>query len=292
MMASIGLAYINELPPKRTIFRPQHFLKVSMQLHTATYFLFFSCSILFSGTTLVTMKFGIVSLVFASACVSGTAGFSANYLSSLNGPDDVAAAAPKKNYSPTSWKPTGAKRTTPAAEAYVLETTIAPAAEEATSSTIDLTNFLRIEYDAWLSHHGKIADESRFKSFKDNYVRQWQADRVTGDYHFLNQYGDLSPEEYSQMTGVTLPAAPAPVPEPVVAAPAASPKRKNGAFAAKKAAPLQASFGGAFSAVSRSARTRSSMESAKAINKQTNWEAMPDDLTGNKLNDYPVYKRK
>jgi hypothetical protein len=236
------------------------------------------------------MKFGIVSLVFASACVSGTSAFSANYLSSIGGADGVAAAAPKKkDYSPTAWKPTGAKRATPNVEATVLETTIVPAAPEVTSTTIDLTNFLRKEYYAWLQHHGKVADESRFAVFKDNYVKQWQADRVTGEYHFLNQYGDLSPEEYAERQGITLPAAPiAETPPP--AAPAAP---KNGAFAAKKAQPLQASFAGAFSAVSRGANTYISMESARAVSEETHWKAIPsDEIGGDNVNDYPVYRLK
>lgn len=185
------------------------------------------------------MKFSALTLLVAIACVSGTAGFSTSYLSSLGGADTVTPAAPKKDYSPTSWKPTGDRREAQIytnSEAAVLETTFSPSGS--TSTTQLLTNFLKTEYDAWLAHHGKTYDESRFKIFKDNYIRQWQSDRVTGEYHFLSQQGDMTEQECARVSAAQ--------PAPAVAAPAATTSE------APKVASLQSSFSGAFSRMNRS----------------------------------------
>lgn len=185
------------------------------------------------------MKFSALTLLVAIACVSGTAGFSTSYLSSLGGAATVASTGPKKDYSPTSWKPTGERREAQIytnSEAAVLETTFSPSGS--TSSTQQLTDFLRTEYEAWLAHHGKTYDESRFKIFKDNYIRQWQSDRVTGQYHFLSAQGDMTEQECARAAA----AKPAP----------AAAGRPASTTAAPKVASLQSSFSGAFSRMNRS----------------------------------------
>ena len=128
------------------------------------------------------MKFSALTLVFASACVSGTAAFSAGYLSSLGGSEyasgSVGSSTPEKNYSPTSWTPTGGSPTNGEFDA------MAAADPTATSTTLEMTNFLRTEYDAWLAYYGKVADEQRFKIFKDNGIpfQQSEYNSFTGSY--------------------------------------------------------------------------------------------------------------
>ena len=84
--------------------------------------------------------------------------------------------------------------------------------------------------------------DNRFKIFKDNYIRQWQTDRVTGEYHFLNEHGDLTPEEYAQISGGG-----AQQPQATAFAPPQPPAAAKPQVVVKS---LQSSFMGAFQSMS------------------------------------------
>lgn len=74
---------------------------------------------------------------------------------------------------------------------------------------------VRSEYEVWLQKFGKTPSESRYVTFKKNYLLQLQYDQQTGVYCGLNEFGDLTPEEYEALTAKP---AQAPVPAETVTA--------------------------------------------------------------------------
>ena len=55
---------------------------------------------------------------------------------------------------------------------------------------------IRREYSAWTKRHGKVKDDKRFEIFKRNFVLQMEMNRENGEFFLLNEFGDLSEEEY------------------------------------------------------------------------------------------------
>lgn len=69
----------------------------------------------------------------------------------------------------------------------------------------DMDVFIRNEYTKWLQYHNKQADESRYPSFKENFLTQLKFDIENAkkddkkpQFFHLNEYGDMTPTEYQQ----------------------------------------------------------------------------------------------
>lgn len=75
-----------------------------------------------------------------------------------------------------------------------------------------IEDLVRSEYETWCQDFGKTANESRYPIFKRNYLMQLQYNQQTGVYCGLNEYGDMTPEEFEQLT-----AQPAHAPVPATA---------------------------------------------------------------------------
>lgn len=70
----------------------------------------------------------------------------------------------------------------------------------------DMNVFIRNEYNKWLQFHNKEADESRYPSFKENFLNQLKYDIRSAkekggkpQFFHLNEYGDMSPTEYQDV---------------------------------------------------------------------------------------------
>lgn len=73
------------------------------------------------------------------------------------------------------------------------------------ASPEQIETLVRSEYDKWVSRFGKSADEQRYQIFKQNFVTQLEYDQQTGVYHGLNEYGDLTAEEFEALTSQVAP---------------------------------------------------------------------------------------
>lgn len=58
------------------------------------------------------------------------------------------------------------------------------------------TAIIRREYGAWANRHGKEKNEYRFGIFKKNFVLQMEMNRKNNEFFLLNEFGDLTKEEY------------------------------------------------------------------------------------------------
>jgi hypothetical protein len=64
---------------------------------------------------------------------------------------------------------------------------------------VDVEGIFRNEYNEWAATHGKPTDEARFQIFKQNYMLQMQHNKKTGEFHDLNEHGDLTEAEFKEM---------------------------------------------------------------------------------------------
>ena len=55
---------------------------------------------------------------------------------------------------------------------------------------------IRREYSAWLKRYGKTRSNKRFAIFKRNFVLRMEMNRKNGEFFLLNEYGDLTENEY------------------------------------------------------------------------------------------------
>uniref|UniRef100_A0A7S4EGC2 Cathepsin propeptide inhibitor domain-containing protein n=1 Tax=Pseudo-nitzschia australis TaxID=44445 RepID=A0A7S4EGC2_9STRA len=55
---------------------------------------------------------------------------------------------------------------------------------------------IRREYSAWTQRHGKVKDEKRFEIFRKNFILQMEMNRKNGQFFLLNEFGDLTKDEY------------------------------------------------------------------------------------------------
>jgi hypothetical protein len=65
--------------------------------------------------------------------------------------------------------------------------------------TVDVEGMFRNEYIAWAKSHGKTTDEARFQIFKQNFMLQMQHNKKTGEFHDLNEHGDMTEAEFKAM---------------------------------------------------------------------------------------------
>jgi len=63
---------------------------------------------------------------------------------------------------------------------------------------VDLSTngIIRREYGAWTKRYGKTRSNKRFEIFKQNFEEQMEMNRRNGEFFLLNEFGDLTKEEY------------------------------------------------------------------------------------------------
>ncbi|KAL3919233.1 MAG: hypothetical protein SGILL_003856 [Bacillariaceae sp.] len=75
------------------------------------------------------------------------------------------------------------------------------------ASNVQVEDIFRSEYREWGLRYGKKIDfgnEERFKNFQLNFMLQMQHNKKTGIFYLLNEYGDLTSEEYHQLMRSTV----------------------------------------------------------------------------------------
>jgi hypothetical protein len=55
---------------------------------------------------------------------------------------------------------------------------------------------IRAEYDAWSIRFGKTKEDKRYQIFRANFITQMEWNRKTGQFYLLNEFGDMTTEEY------------------------------------------------------------------------------------------------
>jgi hypothetical protein len=139
-----------------------------------------------------TMKFGIAALVLGSFLAPAAGAFS--YLDSI---------APKGGSSPSKNDYSVSKRNVnPVASPVAAGSSYLDGlADGLISSSIDNSDAMRIrsEYDAWLKRFGKTANESRYSTFKANFLALQEYGIQTGNIFPLNEFAEYSAEEFAQL---------------------------------------------------------------------------------------------
>ncbi|KAL3904401.1 MAG: hypothetical protein SGILL_010085 [Bacillariaceae sp.] len=64
----------------------------------------------------------------------------------------------------------------------------------------DVDEIIRAEYDAWCFRYEKTKQDKRFQIFRSNFIQQMEFNRKTGQFFLLNEYGDMTTEEYAAAT--------------------------------------------------------------------------------------------
>mmetsp|Transcript_13804 Transcript_13804/g.32216 ORF Transcript_13804/g.32216 Transcript_13804/m.32216 type:complete len:299 (+) Transcript_13804:93-989(+) len=64
----------------------------------------------------------------------------------------------------------------------------------------DTDKIIRREYNAWAVRYGKTKDMKRFVIFKKNFVLQMEMNRKNGEFLLLNEFGDMTEEEYIEFS--------------------------------------------------------------------------------------------
>jgi hypothetical protein len=74
--------------------------------------------------------------------------------------------------------------------------------EYPTQSNSDLERYVWNEYNKWCARYSKTPIKAKYPNFKHNFLQQLQSDREHGGHQFfhLNEFGDLTPEEYTEET--------------------------------------------------------------------------------------------
>jgi len=79
-------------------------------------------------------------------------------------------------------------------------TTTDDAATAALKKTLGLSEgAVQEEYSNWLMQYGKVADESRYATYKKNYLMQEEYNQRVGAAFTLNEYGDMTEQEFREM---------------------------------------------------------------------------------------------
>lgn len=64
---------------------------------------------------------------------------------------------------------------------------------------VDVDEIVRAEYVAWSFRYGKTKDDRRYEIFKHNFMTQMEYNRKTGEFYLLNEFGDLTADEYEEL---------------------------------------------------------------------------------------------
>jgi hypothetical protein len=94
------------------------------------------------------------------------------------------------SYGTTEWNP----------KSFLPKVSIRPLGETPpVEDTVNLDDIIRTEYHKWSIRHGKVKEAERFVIFKQNFALQMESNRNTGEFFLLNQFGDLTVDEYESM---------------------------------------------------------------------------------------------
>lgn len=132
------------------------------------------------GMVKKTMKalFGIVVILVSTPCASA-------YI------EDSPMGRETSPFSLTDWSP----------KSFAPKIRIHPMGEPQTREdeiNVDAAahGIIRREYGAWTKRYGKVRNAQRFEIFKRNFVKQMEMNRKNGEFFLLNEYGDLTENEY------------------------------------------------------------------------------------------------
>jgi hypothetical protein len=96
------------------------------------------------------------------------------------------------SYGTTEWSP----------NSFLPKVSIRPLGETPpVEDKVNLDDIIRTEYHKWSIRHGKVKEAERFVIFKQNFALQMESNRNTGEFFLLNQFGDLTVDEYESMMG-------------------------------------------------------------------------------------------
>ena len=62
--------------------------------------------------------------------------------------------------------------------------------------TVD--TFIRSEYEAWTIANNKTSNDERYEIFKSNFLETLRKYESSGQYHALNKYADMTPDEFKR----------------------------------------------------------------------------------------------
>jgi len=122
--------------------------------------------------------FGVAMILASTACVYA-------YV------EESTVGRKSSRFSTTNWSP----------KSFAPKIRIRPLGEPAiredkinVDSNVD--GIIRREYSAWAIRHVKVKDVKRFDIFKRNFILQMEMNRKNGEFFLLNEFGDLTKEEY------------------------------------------------------------------------------------------------
>jgi hypothetical protein len=115
-------------------------------------------------------------------------------------------SAPILGYTPNNFRAANTPKTNPSPSAlgYVdgedgVDLMAFVPADEVSSAVNSLASSLEIsdravreEYSAWLMKYDKVADQTRYATFKQNFLAQEEWNQANGQAFTLNEYGDYS----------------------------------------------------------------------------------------------------
>jgi hypothetical protein len=94
------------------------------------------------------------------------------------------------SYGTTEWSP----------KSFLPKVSIRPLGETPPDEDkVNLDDIIRTEYHKWSIRHGKVKEAERFVIFKQNFALQMESNRNTGEFFLLNEFGDLTVDEYESM---------------------------------------------------------------------------------------------
>jgi hypothetical protein len=63
---------------------------------------------------------------------------------------------------------------------------------------------VREEYSSWLMQYGKVADETRYMTYKKNFLMQEEYNQKSGASFSLNEYGDMTERKFPLYLSVVI----------------------------------------------------------------------------------------
>ncbi|KAG7373167.1 cathepsin propeptide inhibitor domain I29 [Nitzschia inconspicua] len=126
-------------------------------------------------------RWSLVSAIFASLILPTAEGY--------------ISPAPHGGWDPNKHNPRTQKNP-PCSDNASMPTFIEP------PTNVQVEDIFREEYHDWAKRYGKkvdMNDAERFENFKVNFLLQMQHNKKTGIFYLLNEYGDLTVQEYNQL---------------------------------------------------------------------------------------------
>lgn len=109
--------------------------------------------------------------------------------------EEISIGRKSSSFSTTNWSP---KSFAPKVRIHPLGEM--PINENKINVDSNADGIIQREYNAWVVRHGKVRSIKRFEIFRRNFILQMEMNRRNGDFFLLNEFGDLTEEEYSSIS--------------------------------------------------------------------------------------------